>query len=84
MAYYPQWGAFYPPDLILHREQIEIPVNYITQLIMLQFCHWINMSMSSYNKLIGQQVVCHNTKFYVVTLPVTMCRTVDVMLYNTV
>ena len=63
MVYYPQWGALYPPDLILHREQIKISVNYITQLIMLQFFHWINMSTSSYNKLIGQQVVCHNTIF---------------------
>ena len=35
MVYYPQWGALYPPDLILHREQIKIPVNYITQLIIL-------------------------------------------------
>ena len=63
MEYYPQWGALYPPDPILHGEQIKIPVNHITQLIMLQFCHWINMSMSSYNKLIGQQVVCHDTIF---------------------
>ena len=61
MVYYPLWGALYPPDLTLHREQIKIPVNYITQLIMLQFCDWINMSTSSYNKLIDQQVVCHNT-----------------------
>ena len=63
MVYYPQWGALYPPDLTLHGEQIKIEVNYITQLIMLQFCDWINMSMSSYNKLIGQQVVCHDTIF---------------------
>ena len=63
MVYYPQWGALYPPDLTLHREQIKIPVNYITQLIMLQFCHWTNISMSSYNKLIDQQVVCHGTIF---------------------
>ena len=26
MVYYPQWGALYPPDLTLHKEQIKIPV----------------------------------------------------------
>ena len=35
MVYYPQWGALYPPDLILHGEQIKIPVNYRTQLTIL-------------------------------------------------
>ena len=35
MVYNPHWGALYPPDLILHGEQIKIPVNYITQLIIL-------------------------------------------------
>ena len=35
MVYYPQWGGLYPPDLILHGEQIKIRVNYITELIIL-------------------------------------------------
>ena len=36
MVYNPHWGAHYPPDLILHGEQIKIAVNYRTKLIMLQ------------------------------------------------
>ena len=43
----------------------------------------MNISMSFYNKLIRQQFVCHNTNF-VVTPPVTTCRTVDVNALNTV
>ena len=68
MVYYPQWGALYPLDLILHGEQIKIPVNYITQLII---CYWMNISMSFYNKLIDQQVVttlfvcCYSSSHYV-------------------
>ena len=27
MVYYPQWRAPFPPDLILHEEQIKIAVN---------------------------------------------------------
>ena len=36
MVYYPQWGAPYSPDLILHGEQIKISVNPIKVLSLFQ------------------------------------------------
>ena len=54
MVYYPQWGAPYPPGLILHGEQIKIPFNPIIIP---------NTTIPSgkhefYNKPIGRRCLC--------------------------
>ena len=54
IVYYPQWGAPYPADEILHGEQIKIQVSHL--ILMLQFCHGVNMGVIHYNKLIGQRL----------------------------